>query len=150
MKAPSILVLMLSFFLISCDGGNSSGGKSIYTPINAADFEKSGSSKAKPTAVEKAPDPAAPTAVAEAPKSVDGKTIYNRSCASCHNTGAAGAPKVGDTNAWASRIAKGTDALIQSAIKGVPGTAMMPKGTCAACSDDELKATVEYMVSQSK
>jgi len=80
----------------------------------------------------------------------DGQATYNSICKSCHATGAAGAPKLGDKAAWAPRIAKGMDALVQSAVKGVPGTAMMAKGMCAACSTDDLKAAVEYMVSQSK
>ncbi|MCW8983515.1 MAG: c-type cytochrome [Gammaproteobacteria bacterium] len=80
----------------------------------------------------------------------DGQATYNSICKSCHATGAAGAPKIGDKAAWAPRIAKGINALFQSSIKGVPGTSMMPKGMCAACSEDDLKATVEYMVSQSK
>ncbi|MCW8825230.1 MAG: c-type cytochrome [Gammaproteobacteria bacterium] len=80
----------------------------------------------------------------------DGQATYKSICQSCHATGAAGAPKLGDKAAWAPRIAKGVDALVQSSIKGIPGTSMMPKGMCAACSDDDLKATVEYMVSQSK
>lgn len=80
----------------------------------------------------------------------DGQKTYNTTCMSCHATGAAGAPKLGDKAAWAPRIAKGIDALLQSSMKGIPGTAMMPKGMCAACSEDDLRATVEYMVSQSK
>ncbi|MDH3353880.1 MAG: c-type cytochrome [Chromatiales bacterium] len=82
--------------------------------------------------------------------SADGQATYKATCQSCHATGAAGAPKFGDKAAWAPRIAKGIDALVQSSIKGVPGTAMMPKGMCNACSTDDLKAAVEYMVSQSK
>lgn len=80
----------------------------------------------------------------------DGAATYKTTCQSCHATGAAGAPKMGDKAAWAPRIAKGMDALVQSSINGVPGTSMMPKGMCAACSNDDLKAAVEYMVSQSK
>ena len=79
-----------------------------------------------------------------------GEDVYNATCVSCHGTGAAGAPKLGDAAAWAPRIAKGTDALVQSAIKGVPGTSMMPKGMCADCSNDDLKATVAYMTSMSQ
>jgi cytochrome c5 len=59
----------------------------------------------------------------------------------------AGAPKLGDKAAWEPRIAKGKDALVQSAINGLPGTAMPPKGTCAACTDEDLEAAVEYMLS---
>jgi cytochrome c5 len=80
----------------------------------------------------------------------DGQATYKATCQACHATGAAGAPKLGDKAAWAPRIAKGMDALLQSSINGVPGTSMMPKGMCAACSDEDLKATIEYMVSQSK
>jgi len=80
----------------------------------------------------------------------DGAATYKTVCQSCHATGAANAPKLGDKAAWAPRIAKGMDALLQSSIKGIPGTAMMAKGMCAACSNDDLKAAVEYMVSQSK
>ena len=50
--------------------------------------------------------------------------------------------------AWEPRIAKGKDVLVQSAVNGLPGTAMPPKGTCAACTDEDLKAALEYMLSQ--
>lgn len=82
--------------------------------------------------------------------SADGAATYKSICMSCHATGAAGAPKLGDKALWAPRIAKGMDALMKSAVNGIPGTSMMPKGMCAACSNDDLKAAVEYMVSQSK
>lgn len=83
-------------------------------------------------------------------ESVSGEQIYKKSCASCHASGAAGAPKLGDVAAWKPRIAKGLDALYTSAKVGIPGTAMMAKGTCAACSDEELNAAVDYMVEKSK
>lgn len=76
-----------------------------------------------------------------------GQTIYKQFCAACHSTGAAGAPKVGDKRAWKSRLAKGgKKKLIENAIKGI--NFMPPKGTCAACSDQEIKATVDYMLSK--
>ncbi len=70
---------------------------------------------------------------------------YNMSCATCHNAGVAGAPKMGDTAAWESRITKGMDALYDSVIYGMP-PAMPQKGMCFSCSDDDLKALVDYMV----
>lgn len=88
--------------------------------------------------------------VSGAAVAADGQAAYNKACVACHASGAAGAPKLGDKAAWAPRIGKGIDALYHSAINGLPGTAMMPKGTCAACTEDELKAAVDYMVSQSK
>lgn len=75
-----------------------------------------------------------------------GDEVYNASCLACHGTGVAGAPKVGDKAAWAERAAKGVDGLLSAAIKGI--NAMPPKGTCATCSDEELKAAIEYMLKE--
>lgn len=86
----------------------------------------------------------------EAKAEMTGDQVYNKSCVSCHGSGAAGAPKLGDAAAWKARVAKGISALYSSAVKGVPGTAMMAKGTCFACSDAELNAAVDYMVSKVK
>jgi cytochrome c5 len=74
--------------------------------------------------------------------------IYTK-CSACHNTGAANAPIVGNKEQWAPRIAKGLDALVSSAINGTPG-GMPPKGMCMDCSNDEIKATVEYMLEKSQ
>jgi cytochrome c5 len=60
-------------------------------------------------------------------------------------SGAAGAPKYGDAVAWAPRIAKGKDALYESTYNGLNGV-MPARGTCMDCSDEELQATVDYMV----
>ena len=81
---------------------------------------------------------------------LSGEQVYKKSCVNCHGTGVANAPKLGDAAAWAPRIAKGNDALYNSAKKGIPGTAMMAKGTCVACSDAELEAAVDFMVSTVK
>ena len=78
--------------------------------------------------------------------SADGQKIYQKSCQACHASGAAGAPKLGDKDAWAPRIAKGNDALLSSVKNGLK--AMPPKGTCMSCSEDELRAAMEYMVGQ--
>jgi len=77
-----------------------------------------------------------------------GEKTYKMACFACHGTGAAGSPKLGDKAAWVPRIAKGMDALLASATNGL--NAMPPKGTCMACSSDELQAAVEYMVGKSQ
>lgn len=74
--------------------------------------------------------------------------IYQASCFGCHGTGALSAPKFGDAPAWAERSAKGVDTLIANAINGI--NAMPARGTCASCSDEDLAATVEYILSNSK
>jgi cytochrome c5 len=60
-------------------------------------------------------------------------------------SGVAGAPKFGDADAWAPRIAKGKEALYASTYNGL--NIMPPRGTCSACSDEDLRNTVDYMVS---
>lgn len=70
--------------------------------------------------------------------------IYNTYCMACHTTGAAGAPKIGEAADWEARTANGIDTVYSNAINGLG--AMPPKGTCADCSDDEIKATVDYIL----
>ena len=74
--------------------------------------------------------------------------IYNTNCMACHATGAAGAPKMGDAAAWSGRIGKGMDALYANAINGING--MPAKGLCMSCSEDDVKAVVDYIVEKSK
>jgi cytochrome c5 len=73
---------------------------------------------------------------------------YEQSCKMCHETGIAESPKFGNKKDWASRIAQGMDILVKHALEGYK--AMPAKGGCSTCSDEEIKKTVEYMVSKSK
>jgi cytochrome c5 len=73
----------------------------------------------------------------------NGKAVYEKSCKGCH---AAMKPKTGDKDAWAPLIKQGADALTASGIKG--NGIMQPKGTAAF--DADVKAAVEYILSQSK
>ena len=88
----------------------------------------------------------APVVVASGPRS--GEDIYGKSCIACHSSGAAGAPKLGDVAGWAPRIGQGINTLYTHAISGFNG--MPAKGLCMDCSDDEIKVTVDYMVSKSQ
>ena len=75
--------------------------------------------------------------------------IYNTNCMGCHNTGAAGAPKMGDVAAWAGRVDdKGLDTVYANAINGVG--AMPAMGLCMSCSDDDIKATIDYILANSQ
>ena len=73
----------------------------------------------------------------------EGPAKYNQYCAMCHASGAAGAPKTADKDAWASRMAGGMDAMVASAKTGKG--AMPPMGLCADCSDDEPKEIITFM-----
>src|SRR4030067_136243 len=90
--------------------------------------------------------------VIPAAKAADGKGTYDKACMACHAAGVAGAPKLGDKAAWKDRIAQGNDTLYTHAIKGYQGKkGFMPaKGGNAALSDADVKASVDYMVGQSK
>lgn len=88
-------------------------------------------------------------AASQSTGSVGIETRYNSSCKTCHSEGIAGAPKSGDANAWAPRVEKGMQVLYQSALKGLP-PGMPAKGLCFDCSDDELKALVDYMLEGAK
>lgn len=89
-----------------------------------------------------------PQAQAAAGGAADGKKVFDSTCTACHTTGVAGAPKLGDKAAWAPRIKQGMDTLVQSATKGKG--AMPPKGGNGSLSDADLRAAIEYMVSQAK
>jgi cytochrome c5 len=97
--------------------------------------------------------PAAPAIAAAEPVKADPGSavpaLYTQMCQTCHATGVANAPKLGDKAAWAPRIAaaKDVDGLTASAIKGKG--AMPPKGGSSA-SDAEIKAVVAYMVNSVK
>jgi cytochrome c5 len=86
---------------------------------------------------------AAPLAAA-----ADGKAIYDKSCAGCHEKGIAGALKLADKAKWAPLMKQGVDAMTAAVIKGKG--AMPPKGGAASLSDADIKATVEYMAQQVK
>jgi cytochrome c5 len=77
----------------------------------------------------------------------DGEAVYTKSCKMCHSTGMGGAPKAGDADAWAARIAKGRDVLYENAINGFNDKGMMPaRGGNSSLTDEEVKAAVDYMI----
>ncbi len=111
----------------------------------------------------KAPEAVAPVAAAAtamvseakatstAPSAADlekGKAVYSKTCFACHATGVAGSPKLDDKAAWEPRIATGMDALYHTALNGKG--AMPAKGGNITLSDEDVKAAVNYMVSEVK
>lgn len=102
-----------------------------------------------PAAAEQA---AAPAATAAADENVIGKKVFGTTCSMCHASGLAGAPKPGNKDEWAPRIAKGMDVLHKHAIEGFTGdSGMMPaRGGNASLSDEEVMAAVDFMVAQSQ
>jgi len=75
----------------------------------------------------------------------DGKAVYDKGCAGCHNNMD---PKLGDKAKWGPIAKQSTDTLVAAVVKGKG--AMPPKGGMAAASNDDIKAAVEYMLSKAK
>lgn len=125
-------------------------GKSMVTPESMA-----------PEAVVERIKPVAEVTVGEPPAveapaveetttaaSGPGETIVNQVCATCHGSGLMSSPKLGNAGDWSPRIEKGIDTLYDHALNGFN---MMPaRGGRPDLSDDDVKAAVDYMVSQAQ
>ncbi len=82
----------------------------------------------------------------------DGKAVYDETCSMCHAEGMAEAPIFGNKEAWAPRIAKGLDTLVQHALEGFEGEngTMPERGGNDELSDEQVKAAVQYMMNAAK
>jgi len=81
---------------------------------------------------------------------LDGSEIFGNLCTGCHTSGAGGAPTL-DPAHWTARIAQGKDVLYRHAIEGYTGPdgGVMPaKGGNPALTDEQVQATVDWMLSQ--
>lgn len=76
-----------------------------------------------------------------------GGAVYAAVCAVCHDSGAAGAPKVGDNAAWAQRFAQGYDLVVKHAIEGI--RAMPAKGGNPDLDNLEVERAVVFMANKS-
>jgi len=120
------------------------------SPAAAVPAAVASTSTASPPSAAAAPaaTPSASAAAAPVVGKTDGKATYDKTCAVCHATGLAGAPKFGDKAAWAPRIATGLDTLHNSALHGK--NAMPPKGGNLALTDTDVAAAVDYIVAAAK
>lgn len=72
-----------------------------------------------------------------------GEEVFKAQCTNCHTAGLVGAPKFGDSAAWAARIKNGYEALLHAAVKGK--NAMGPQGG-GEFETFEIGRAVVYMV----
>jgi cytochrome c5 len=114
-------------------------------PYGAESKYSKGGTAAPATAVKTAAVAAA--TVAPKGQGLSGEKAYQSICFSCHDTGIAESPKLGDKAAWAPRIAQGKDVLFNTVVTGKG--AMPPRGA-SKLSDDELKAAIDYMISKAQ
>jgi cytochrome c5 len=77
------------------------------------------------------------------PQDAEIAAIYGRSCSSCHTVAATGAPLTGDASAWAPRMDKGMDVMVDSVINGFGG--MPPFGLCMDCDAQQFEALIQFM-----
>ena len=86
-------------------------------------------------------------AAATGPKGMmTGEQVFDATCKTCHETGLAGAPKVGDKAAWGKVIAQGAATTFGHAIDGLRG--MPARGGNSDLTDDEVKRAVVFMASK--
>jgi cytochrome c5 len=83
--------------------------------------------------------------------STDGSMIFGKLCTACHGAGVGGAPKL-EKSAWADRIKQGIETLDKHALEGFKGAAgqMPARGGNPALTDEQVKATVKWMVDNLK
>lgn len=72
---------------------------------------------------------------------------WSRNCALCHVRGEGGAPVLGDTEAWAPRLAQGEEVLLQHTIEGLNN--MPPLGYCMDCEAADFLEIIRFMGGES-
>lgn len=118
--------------------------------VAAGDQTGAGSDALQPKAIEARIKPVASLDLvdANAPKVYKtGQQVFESTCTACHTAGVAGAPKIGNHEAWAPFIKTGYDEMVKNAIHGIK--AMPPKGGNPSLSDYEVARAVAYMANKS-
>lgn len=91
----------------------------------------------------------APLTLAQVSDGFDPAATYARSCGACHNSGAAGAPRLSDSEEWSARLEeKGKDQLLTHLIEGY-NNIMPAKGMCFTCTNEELAVVLDYVLKES-
>ena len=121
---PLIIILLLLVFVNNGKRGDSSGAADqLIKPVGQLNFKD-----------------------ASAPREIQtGEAVYKAVCASCHNSGAAGAPKFAAASTWGGRIGTGYDALYASVIKGKGAMPARGGANPSDISDYEIARAVVYL-----
>lgn len=121
---PLIIILLLMVFVNNGKRGDSTATtEQLIKPVAQLNFKDASGPKEPQT----------------------GEQVYKAVCAACHASGAAGAPKFGDTSAWTARLGKGYDGLLTSVIKGKGAMPARGGAAPADVSDYELGRAVVYL-----
>ncbi len=77
-----------------------------------------------------------------------GKQVYRTACITCHQRGEVGAPLIGASDNWYSRLQeRDIDTLYLHAINGF--NSMPPKGACVTCTKQDVIDAVDYLLDES-
>jgi len=88
-----------------------------------------------------------PHAAGAQPRERSGKEVVDSVCGACHQSGAKGAPRIGDRKAWSKLTERGLGSLTQSALNGV--RKMPAHGGAKGLTDIEIERAITHMVNQS-
>ena len=96
----------------------------------------------KNEAVAATPDAATPTNLAT------GEKVFKSTCSICHKTGLRGAPRMGSSKDWGTRLEQDKEVLYGHAINGYRGKKgnMPSRGSNTKLTVEEGKASVDYMI----
>ena len=75
----------------------------------------------------------------------DPVAVYENYCFACHDSGAAGAPLLGNKAYW-QQAQSNKSRLYQNTVQGI--RAMPAKGTCLSCNEEQLNTVVDWMLKQ--
>ena len=129
---PVILIILLATFVVRSATSGVSGSDAMS--------EKAIGERMRPVGVVAFGDSSAPKTLQS------GEAVYTASCSACHAAGLAGAPRTGDTAAWAPRLKGGFDLLVKHAVEGFK--AMPPKGGNSNLDPIEVARAVAFMANQ--
>jgi cytochrome c5 len=133
---PVFAIIALVVFVVADNkpAGTNDIEKYVLGGVSAQDLERGVNDRIRKVGTVEIRDANRPLAA--------GEQVFKVQCAACHTTGAAGAPKQGDVEAWANRIRNGFDALVTSALKG---KGAMPAQAGGDFSDLEIARAVAYL-----
>lgn len=137
---PRILLVLAASVLASACGPDTSSSTSESQP--------------DPTPATATVAPAAPLSgtagLAFKPSTLDmaGRPVWEANCQVCHGTGLAGAPIIGDKEAWSKRLPRGKDAFYEHALNGWGD--MPARGGNPDLTDEQVTQAVDFMVAQAE
>lgn len=132
---PILVIVLLTKFVASDKGGEAG--------LSADQIAEATAARIRPVG-----DAGFTLTDASAPRQLlTGDGVYKATCATCHDSGLAGAPKTGDAGAWSARIAQGYDKLVANAVNGIRG--MPAKGGNPDLADVEVARAVAFMANKS-